>query len=521
MRLKRKDIIIKEELSASEDQAHAIAEILQPFEGEVLVPIFVEDELAFLLILGEKLSTDAFSGEDISLLTTIANQASIALKNAMLYEELEKRVRQRTTDLSTAIDNLNDEIKERRRAEEELGEYRAHLEEMVEQRTQELAVLNQQLQQSQKMEAVGLLAGGIAHEFNNILTTIKGSMHLILKKLQADSPVMKYTEQITSSINKASSLSQDLLAFSRKQTITLRPMDFNGIIHMGTKLLSRIIGEHIEMTVILTDKNPTVMADINQMEQVLLNLATNARDAMPDGGKLTILTEIIQMNEEFKKEHGYGVSGKYVLLSVSDTGTGMEEEIKGKIYEPFFTTKELGKGSGLGLAVTYGIVKQHSGFIDAETAPGKGTTFKVYIPAVEAKAVQPESLHIPPATGGRETILLAEDDTDTRETMSEVLEMSGYTVIAVENGEEAVRIFMEKKDLIDLVFLDVRMPKRNGREVYEEIRKASPETAVLFMSGYTKDIIDSQGIIEEKLNFISKTATPEEILKKIREVLDK
>jgi CheY-like chemotaxis protein len=235
---------------------------------------------------------------------------------------------------------------------------------------------------------------------------------------------------------------------------------------------------------------------------------------MPDGGKLTIRTEIIEMDEKFTREHGYGIPGRYVLLSVSDTGTGMSDEIKRRIYEPFFTTKELGEGSGLGLAVTYGIVSQHNGFIDVETSPGKGTTFKIYLPVAEARAAQPESREMAAATGGRETILLAEDDTDTRETMSEVLRLSGYTVIAAGDGEEALEVFMEKKDQIDLAFLDVWMPKKNGREVYDEIRKASPETAVLFISGYTKDIIDSQGIIKEKLNFISKAVTPEEILRK-------
>jgi CheY-like chemotaxis protein len=263
----------------------------------------------------------------------------------------------------------------------------------------------------------------------------------------------------------------------------------------------------------------TVMADRNRWNRSL-NLATNARDAMPGGGKLSIQTDLMEMDEGFQKEHGYGTPGTYVLLTVSDTGVGMEEEIKGKIYEPFFTTKALGKGSGLGLAVTYGIVKQHSGFIDVETTPGNGTTFRVYIPAVEARAVPSPSRNIAPPTGGRETILLAEDDADTRETMSEVLQLSGYTVIEAGDGEEAVRAFMEKKDQIDLAFLDVRMPKKNGKEVYEEIKKESPSTVVLFMSGYTKDIIDSQGIIEEKLNFISKAATPEEILRKIRKVLD-
>jgi signal transduction histidine kinase len=417
--------------------------------------------------------------------------------------------------MKAANEKLKQDIAERRQMANQLSEYRDHLEELVEQRTKELSAVNEQLQQSQKMEAVGLLAGGIAHEFNNILATIKGSMHLCMKKLQPDNPVMKHAEQIRSSINRASSLSQDLLTFSRKQTITLRPVDFNEVIHKAAKMLSQLIGEHIELAMPSNGGQLTVMADRNQIEQVLLNLATNARDAMPEGGKLSIQTDRVEIDEGFQKEHGFGAFGKYVLLTVSDTGVGMEEEIKGKIYEPFFTTKALGKGSGLGLAVTYGIVKQHSGFIDVETTPGNGTTFRVYIPAVEARAVPSPSRNIAPPTGGSETILLAEDDADTRGTMSEVLQLSGYTVIEAGDGEEAVRAFTENSSRIDLVFLDVRMPRRNGREVYEEIKKVSPATSVLFMSGYTKDIIDSQGIIEEKLNFISKAASPEEILNRV------
>jgi signal transduction histidine kinase len=296
---------------------------------------------------------------------------------------------------------IDRDITGRKQMERLLSEYRDHLEELVARRTKELAAVNEQLQQSQKMEAVGLLAGGIAHDFSNILTTIKGSVYLMHKNLDRSSPLMKYVEQVITSINKANNLSQSLLAFSRKQTITLRPVDFNGIIQRGTNLLSQLIGEHIELNMILTDRNPTVMADINQIEQILLNLATNARDAMPEGGKLSIQTDLMGIDEGFQKEHGYGTPGTYVLLTVSDTGVGMEEEIKGKIYEPFFTTKVLGKGSGLGLAVTYGIVKQHNGFIDVETAPGKGTTFRIYIPAAEAKAVRPESRQTPSAAGGR------------------------------------------------------------------------------------------------------------------------
>lgn len=424
-------------------------------------------------------------------------------------------------EYGTAYLTVQRDITDRKKASEELNKYRDHLEEVVAERTRELSVLNEQLRQSQKLEAVGLLAGGIAHDFRNILTTIKGSTHIIQKKLDENSPLMKYTEQIILSVGKASNLTQSLLAFSRKQTVVLKPLDFNDIIRGAAKLLSQLIGEHIELNMMLTDKNSTVLADRSHIEQIMLNLATNARDAMPKGGTLTIQTEIIKMDEAFRNKHGYGGSGQYVLLTVSDTGTGMDEETKRKIYEPFFTTKELDKGSGLGLAVTYGIVKQHGGYIDAETFPLKGTTFKIYIPVVETTALRPKSADVSSAAGRGETILLAEDDADAREIMAEVLRLSGYTVIEAKDGEDAVRLFRDKKGVVDLVFLDVRMPKKDGSEAYEEIMKASPETAVLFMSGYTKDIIDSQRIIEQGLHFISKAASPEEMLKKIREVLDK
>ncbi len=419
------------------------------------------------------------------------------------------------------IVGFNIDITERRHTEEELRKYRDHLEEMIAERTRELSLLNDQLRQSQKLEAVGLLAGGIAHDFSNILTTIKGAMHLIQKQLDNDSPLMKYAEQVLSSVSKASDLSQSLLAFSRKQTVALRPSDFNDIIRSAAKLLSQLVGEHIELIMKLNGKNPTVMADRSQIVQVLLNLAANARDAMPEGGVLTVQTEIIRMDEELREKHYCGVSGQCVLLTVSDTGTGMDEETKGKIFEPFFTTKELDRGSGLGLAVTYGIVKQHGGHIDVETSPQEGTTFKIYIPVAETAALNLESAGVPPPEGRGETILLAEDDAAAREILAEVLRLSGYTVIEAKDGEEAIRLFMGNRDGVNLVFLDVRMPRKDGSEVYEEIKKMRPKTAVLFMSGYTKDIIDSQKIIEQGLNFISKAASPEEMLTKIREVLDR
>lgn len=413
-----------------------------------------------------------------------------------------------------------DDITERKQAEMELEKYRTQLEKLVEQRTKELSLLNDQLRQSQKLEAVGILAGGIAHEFSNILSTMKGSMYLIDKKLPKDSPVMKYAEQILASINKANTLSQGLLTFSRKQAISLKPVHFNEIIHNVGKMLIQLIGEDIELEIMLSDKNATVMADKNQIEQVLVNLTTNARDAMPDGGRLIIVTDIMKMDEDFKKQHGYGVPGEYVVLTISDSGTGMEEAISGKIFEPFFTTKAVGKGSGLGLAVTYGIVKQHNGFIDVESVYGKGTTFRICFPTVEAEVSQPAGQDRPEAIGGTETVLLAEDDEDARATMSEMLRITGYTVLEARDGEEAIRMFMKNKDRVQLVFVDVRMPKKNGRVVYEEIKERHPQTKFLFTSGYTADIMDSLGVSEGGVNFISKAALPDEILRKIREVLD-
>jgi PAS domain S-box-containing protein len=380
--------------------------------------------------------------------------------------------------------------------------------------------LEDQLRQSQKLEAVGILAGGIAHEFSNILTTIKGSMYLLQKKLRIDSQTIKYAEQVATSIDKANNLSQSLLSFSRKQTLKLMPVHLNEIVYNGTKLLMRFIGEHIELTTLLTDSNPIIMVDINQIEQILINLTTNARDAMPDGGRLTIRTASIEIDDNFNKEHGFGIPGVYALIAVSDTGTGMEEFTKERIFEPFFTTKISGKGSGLGLAVTYGIVRQHKGFIEVESVPEKGSTFNIYIPAVEDKVFRHNETKVLLAKAGVETILLAEDDPDTRETMSEMLKMTGYTVLEACDGDEAVRVFNENKDMIDLLFLDVRMPRKNGREVYEEIRNMRREIKALFISGYTADVIDSQGIREEGFNFISKAASPDEILDKLREVLD-
>ncbi|MEJ2697654.1 MAG: PAS domain S-box protein [Candidatus Sulfobium sp.] len=276
------------------------------------------------------------------------------------------------------------DITERMRAERELAEYREHLEELVARRTKEIEVLNDRLRQSQKMEAVGLLAGGIAHDFNNILATIKGSLYMIQKRLAEESPVMKYAGQILTSVEKANDLTQSLLAFSRKQAVALKRIDLNEVIRKTAGLLSRVAGEKTDLKTKFSPDTPEVMGDESQLVQVLVNLATNARDAMPAGGILTICTDTTEIDEEFIRVHGYGTAGRYALLTVSDTGTGIDGNVKEKIFEPFFTTKIVGKGSGLGLAITYGIVKQHRGYVDVESPSGGGTVFRIYLPVLKS-----------------------------------------------------------------------------------------------------------------------------------------
>ncbi|TAN41491.1 MAG: PAS domain-containing hybrid sensor histidine kinase/response regulator [Nitrospirae bacterium] len=380
--------------------------------------------------------------------------------------------------------------------------------------------LEEQLRHAQKMEAVGILAGGVAHEFNNILSTIKGSAYIIEKRLAGDASLHKYSLQITDSIHKASTLAQGLLAFSRKQVIALTPYKVSDIVMRIEPLVSRLVGENIELNISLNDRGSTIMADSGQIEQVLINLAANARDAMQRGGRLTITTDLTEITEGFVKEHAFGTPGRYALITVSDTGTGMAEDIKDKIFQPFFTTKELGKGTGLGLSIVYGIIKQHNGHIEVKTRINEGTAFTIYIPAVESEIAIPADIHRPHVTGGLETILLAEDDDDARKIMAEVLKLEGYTVLDARDGEGAIRVFLENRGRIDLALLDVRMPHRDGKEVHDEISRLNPHIKTLFISGYTADVIDSGEFSGSGLHFISKSASPEEILLKIREVLD-
>jgi signal transduction histidine kinase/CheY-like chemotaxis protein len=492
--LQEKGIIIKEELPIllNNDRTRSIEQELFPYKGEIAVPIIIENEISLLLILGEKLSGDMFSDEDINLLKTVASQAAIAIKNARLYDELEERIAERTE----AVKQLEYEISERKKLED-------------------------QLLQSQKVEAIGQLAGGVAHDFNNILNVIIGYGNLMQMKIKKDDPLRMNIDQILTSADRATHLIQSLLAFSRKQIINLQPINLNEVVSKVEKLLLRVIGEDIKLKTICAEEDLTVMADSVYIEQVLMNLATNARDSMSEGGMLVIETGVEEISEEYSKTHEYEKPGKYAHISVIDSGHGFDEKTKEKIFEPFFTTKEVGKGTGLGLSMVYGIIKQHNGSIDVYSEPGMGTKIKIYLPEIEAEVKEEAKIEPASVRGGTETVLVAEDDAAVRRLTIEILKRFGYTVTDARDGEEAIDKFKEKEIEIDLLLLDVIMPKKNGKAVYEEIRKINPDIKVLFLSGYTENLIHKKGILEEGLNFIFKPVTINKLLKNVRDVLDK
>jgi PAS domain S-box-containing protein len=382
--------------------------------------------------------------------------------------------------------------------------------------------LENQLIQAQKMEAVGLLAGGIAHDFNNILSAIVGYGYLLQTKMNSDDPLREHVDQILVSADRAAEVTHSLLAFSRKQILNPKPININALMKRIEKLLFRLIGEDIELSTNLTDKDVISMADAGQIEQVLLNLATNARDAMPNGGHLTLDTQRVELDDTFIRSHGYGEPGMFTVISVSDTGSGMDKETMAKIFEPFFTTKEVEKGTGLGLAMVYGIIKQHNGYINVYSEPGSGTTFRLYLPAIESMEEVLVKTEIEPLpSNGNETILVAEDDAALRRLFSTILQAYGYKVILAQDGEEAIKKFADNRDKIQLIMLDMIMPKKSGKEVFDIIRKMRPDIKTLFSSGYTADRIDKDNMSKGGFDFIMKPVSPKELLKKIREVLDK
>jgi len=382
--------------------------------------------------------------------------------------------------------------------------------------------LELQYRQAQKMEAIGQLAGGVAHDFNNILSAILGYSHLILDQAGSDEVVAGYVREIVSASKRAADLTQGLLAFSRQQTISLAVIDLSEVLGKLEPFLRRLIREDVELRVIGAEPLP-VLADRGQIEQVIMNLVANARDAMPNGGKLCIETRQVTLDRGFVAAHGYGREGNYALLSVSDNGLGMERQTQARIFEPFFTTKEQGQGTGLGLSMAYGIVRKHEGIINVYSEPGLGTVFKVYLPRVQA-ATGPQARETRgPAVplGGTETILLGEDDAALRKLSLKVLSRYGYRIIEAVDGQDAVDQFSAHRESIQLVILDAIMPRKNGKEACLEMRKLRPDLKTVFVSGYARDLFDGDSVLNGNSVFVQKPVTPGELLARVRELLDR
>jgi PAS domain S-box-containing protein len=381
--------------------------------------------------------------------------------------------------------------------------------------------LEDQLRQAQKMEAVGQLAGGIAHDFNNLLQVIDGYSALAMESLEQEHVAHGYAAQIAKAGQRAGTLIKQLLAFSRRQLIHPIDLDLNEVIDSLLEMVRRLIGEHIDLDFLSGNGLGTINVDRGQMEQVLMNLCVNARDAMPEGGKLIIETENVLVDGEYVRTHSWAVPGRYVLLSITDTGSGMESEQIGHIFEPFFTTKGKGEGTGLGLATVYGIIKQHHGYIHVYSEVDKGTMFKIYLPIVERRAAEVASSITGAAIGGTETILVAEDDEAVLKLCTRILRNAGYSVLTAEDGEEAVRMFEDHADEIDLVLVDVVMPKLGGKEAVARILKQRPDMRHLYASGYSENAVHTNFVQKRGLQLIGKPYQPEALLRAVREALDK
>ena len=408
-----------------------------------------------------------------------------------------------TLDSLASVADLISQAIERKRAEEALQQS------------------EERLRQSQKLEAIGQLAGGIAHDFNNLLTAINGYSDLTLRRLPAEDPLRHNVEEIKKAGDRAASLTRQLLAFSRKQVLQPKVLDLNSAISELERMLGRLIGEDIELRTMLEPELGRVKADPGQLEQVIMNLAVNARDAMPQGGKLTIETENVSLGEEYAGKHIAVIPGRYVMLAVTDTGKGMDEETKARIFEPVFTTKDLGKGTGLGLSTVYGIVKQSGGNIWVYSELGRGTTFKIYLPRVDEGAAEYKLRAVSQkAFQGTETILLAEDEEMVRKLASQVLGMYGYQVLESANGGAALLMCERHSGPIHLLLTDVVMPEMSGRDVADRLAQLRPEMKVLYMSGYTDNAIVHQGVLNVGAYFIQKPFSPVVLGQKVRQVLD-
>ena len=385
----------------------------------------------------------------------------------------------------------------------------------------ENAKLADSLRQAQKMESIGRLAGGVAHDFNNLLTVISGNVSLAIMELQPNDPLYESMTEVVKAVESAANLTRQLLAFSRKQVIDPKVLNLNSVVELLQKLLRRLLGEDIELRATLERGLGQVRIDPGQVEQIIVNLAVNARDAMPDGGVLTLATSNIVLDETYCPKYGNAQPGEYVMLAVSDNGSGISDEVKAHLFEPFFTTKEQGKGTGLGLAMIYGAVTQHKGTIEVYSEVGCGATFKILLPRVDE---QPEQLGVAPSIQlprGTETIFLVEDDDMVRDLAVRLLKRQGYRIFAFPNGGEALMAVSDIHDHVHLLITDVVMPGVNGRVLAQNLRSLRPSIKILFTSGYPGDVIVHHGVLEKGIEFIAKPYSLEQLAKRVRDVLDK
>ncbi|MDP8245935.1 MAG: PAS domain S-box protein [Candidatus Hinthialibacter antarcticus] len=381
--------------------------------------------------------------------------------------------------------------------------------------------LSLQLRQSQKLESVGRLAGGVAHDFNNMLNVILGYAELIEGQLDENNPIRSDIREISRAGCRARDITKQLLAFSRKQMISPKLINANQCIQTSIKSLVHLIGEHIEMNFYPKKGLWSIKFDPSQLDQLLINLSVNARDAMPKGGKLTIETDNVSIDEEYCRQHVYFSPGQYILIGVSDSGTGIDKDVLSKIFEPFFTTKGVGEGTGLGLATVYGIIKQNNGFINVYSEPGQGTTFKMYLPHAAEAVDERKPLKIEEEDSGRETILMVEDNDLVRKMTQKMLESAGYIVIVANDPANAIEICSEPDIAIDLMISDVVMPQMNGTDLWEKVKIIRPDMKVLFMSGYTSNVIVHHGVLDESVLFIQKPFTRNDLIKSINSALGK
>ncbi len=456
----------------------------------LIMPLNTKTGTIGTLCLSERITGEPFSSNNLQFLTALLGQIGYAIENASLLKQAREMAIQLKQTVMEQKKVIND--------------------------------TQMQVMQAEKLTALGQLAGGVAHDFNNLLQAITGYCDLARLRIPDGDKGQEHLNQAGKATRRAATLTGQLLAFGRRQTLQPRYLVLNKVIDDLLHMLNRLLGENVELKTALEDGLRTVHADPSQVEQVLMNLCINARDAMPDGGRISIETHNVVIDQAYCSLHPWAQPGLYVLISVTDTGTGMDRKTLSQIFEPFFTTKEAGKGTGLGLAMVYGIVRQHCGFIDVTSGPGEGTTFNVYLPEVSHPVVlsAPKKTGPEMAVAGKETILVAEDDEFVREWSQQILADAGYTVLAAADGDEAVALFEQHADEIDLALLDVVMPKLNGMEVCSRLKLVNPEVEILFCSGYSAEIIPPDYLAANRFQLILKPFEPFDLLKKIRETLD-